>query len=191
MQVPETPEKVEALDLMKRLKSYAAGEATWQPGGVALGSDFKKACLALYDGLAQLVSKVFAPLMDRVTAREMEPYPMHDHKHGLKVSHLMWHILAREARERLEPPEIGLMICAAHLHDLGMGLNREERAARLGSESDLWERLELDEPTKAAIEALRAQAEDGKLSNSAKGRARLQLAQAGEAVRKQDTPARH
>lgn len=191
MQIPETPERVELLDLMKQLKSYADGQATWQPDGAELGSDFKKACLALYDGLTQLVSRVFAPLMDRVTAREMETYTMHDHKHGLKVSHLMWYILAPDARARLTPPEIGLMICAAHLHDLGMGLNREERAKRLDPDSDLWERLELDEPTRAAIEALRAQTEDAKLSESAKGRARLQLAQAEEALLTQDTRARH
>src|SRR5581483_6804645 len=106
MQIPETPENVEALDLMKRLKSYADGDAMWQADGVALGNDAKQACLTLYNGLAQLVSKVFAPLMDRVTAREMETYTMHDHKHGLKVSHLMWHILSPEARERLTPPEM-------------------------------------------------------------------------------------
>ncbi|MFL6214851.1 MAG: hypothetical protein ACJ74J_13285 [Blastocatellia bacterium] len=191
MQIPETPENVEALELMKLLKSYADGKATWQPDGAALGDDFKKACLTLYDGLAQLVGKVFAPLMDRVTSREMETYTMHDHKHGLKVLHLMWHILAPEARERLTPPEIGLMICAAHLHDLGMGLNRDERQARLDPDSDLWERLELDEPTQAAIEALRAQTESPELSDSAKGRARLQLTQAEEALLTQDTRARH
>lgn len=191
MQIPETPESVEALDLMKRLKSYADGQATWQLDRAVLSSGFKQACQALYNELTQLVNKVFAPLMDRVTSREMETYTMHDHKHGLKVAHLMWHILEPAARERLTPPEIGLLLCAAHLHDLGMGLNREERNARLDPASDLWERLELDEPTKAAIEALRARTIDAQLSESAKARARLQLAQAEEALLTQDTRARH
>src|ERR1044072_1422492 len=142
MQVPETPESIEHLDLMKRLKSYAEGQSTWQEDGSEPGPDARRACLSLYNFLVQFVEKILAPLLDRVTSREIETYTMHDHPHGLKVAHLMWHILTPSKRERLTPPEIGLLVCSAHLHDLGMGLSPEEREARLDPASDLWDRLE-------------------------------------------------
>jgi hypothetical protein len=191
MQIPETPNTVENLDLMLTLKNYADGKATWHEEGGELGPDAKSACLALYDNLVQFVKKVFAPLLDRVTAREMETYTMHDRTHGLKVAHLMWHILKPEARERLTPPEIGLLVCSAHLHDLGMGLSREERNARLDPASDLWERLELQESTRDAIEELRAQVGNETLPESMKRRASCRLFQAEEALLTQDTRARH
>ncbi|HEX5732338.1 MAG TPA: hypothetical protein VF131_05850 [Blastocatellia bacterium] len=191
MQMPETPKNIEQLDLMIKLKSYADGQATWSDEKAELGTDAKLACLTLYNSLVLLVNKVFAPLLDRVTAREMETYTMHDHVHGLKVAHLMWHILDPDIRSRLTPPEIALLVCSAHLHDMGMGLNREEREARLDPASDLWNKLELDDALKTAMDELRSQVGNESLSESVRKRASRKLFQAEEALLTQDTRTRH
>jgi hypothetical protein len=44
-----------------------------------------------------MVNHVFAYILDRVGSHEMDTFTMHDRMHGLKVSHLMWHILSRSA----------------------------------------------------------------------------------------------
>ncbi len=44
MQVPETPITVEQLDLMKQLKAYADGNATWKADGGPVVPKEKKAC---------------------------------------------------------------------------------------------------------------------------------------------------
>ena len=191
MQIPETPSSVEALDLMKRLDAYANGKASWVHGKRAPGKKTQQACRTLHTNLTNLVNGMFAYVLDRVTAREMETFTMHDRVHGLKVAHLMWHILKPERRERLTPPEIGILIVSAHLHDLGMGLSPVERAARLAPESDLWEKLELQESVRVGIEKLRAQIGDPKASDSLKRRAEQELFQAEEALLTQDTRERH
>lgn len=191
MQVPETPQSITELDLMERLDQYASGAASWLPDGGGVGDSARQACRTLHTNLTNLVNGVFAFVLDRVTAREMETFTMHDRVHGRKVAHLMWHILKGERRERLTPPEIGILIVAAHLHDLGMGLSPSERAARLGPESDLWERLEIQESVKAAIEALRKQIGDPDATDSVKRRAERELFQAEEALLTQDTRERH
>jgi hypothetical protein len=191
MQVPETPQSIEQLDLMKQLKGYADGVTTWSRDERPLGPHAKRACLNLYNSLVQVVDKIFAILLDRVTAREMDTYTMHDRVHGLKVAHLMWHILEPRTRQNLTPAEIALLVCSAHLHDLGMGLSREERDARLDPASDLWLRLELDDAVRFAIDELRAQIGDQNLSETQRRRATVRLFQAEEALLTQDTRARH
>lgn len=125
MQIPETPSSVTELDLMKRLDEYANGTASWTTDGNMPGDAAKHACRTLHTNLTNLVKVLLAFILDRVTAREMEAFTMHDHVHGLKVAHLMWHILKQERRAQLTPPEIGILVVAAHLHDLGMGLSPE------------------------------------------------------------------
>src|SRR5689334_8549578 len=110
MQIPETPSTVAALDLMKQLDAYANGETTWTVDSSAIGTATKQACRTLHTNLINLTEGVFAFILDRVTAREMEMFTMHDRVHGRKVAHLMWHILKPERRGRLTPPEIGLLI---------------------------------------------------------------------------------
>jgi hypothetical protein len=110
MQIPETPANVEHLDLMQRLHAYATGRASWKEKGSKLGEGEKRACKALHVGLVELVNKLFAPLLDRVTSREMEQFTLHDRTHGRKVAHLMWHILRPERQKRLTPPEIGTKV---------------------------------------------------------------------------------
>jgi len=144
MQIPETPGTVEGLDLMKRLEAYSNGKGTWEPGS-PLGDRARLACKALHTNIIELLNKAIAPLLDRISAREMETFTMHDRTHALKVAHLMWHILEPSRRDRLTPPEIGLLVLAAHLHDVGMALSKEERDRRLGAGSDLWDRLEVQE----------------------------------------------
>jgi hypothetical protein len=191
MQIPETPARVEDLDLMRRLRAYADGSATWHGDGAPVGENARKECARLHTALSGLVDKALASLLDRITAREMETFTMHDRRHGNKVAHLMWHILAPERRERLTPPEIGMLVAAAFLHDVGMALTPAEREARLDPESDLWERLELDEAQKQAMDELRARARDEALGETQRRRAERQLAQAEEALLSQDTRDRH
>jgi hypothetical protein len=188
MQVPETPKSIEELDLMRRLAAYAQGKANWNPER-ELGDDARASCEALHSNIVQCVNKVLARILDRVTAREMDTFTMHDHTHGLKVAHLMWHILAPLRRERLTPAEIALLIFAAHIHDAGMALSDQERAKRLAPESDLWERLEIQESTKAKIQLLQTRVGNG--SGVERRRAKLELDQAEEALLCQDTRERH
>ncbi|MGH2376831.1 MAG: HD domain-containing protein, partial [bacterium] len=169
IQIPETPERVEHLDLMKRLDDYANGQATWT--GSPIGPNTKQECSLLHSHLVQLVDDVFAPILTRTTSRELETFTMHDPKHGLKVAHLMWHILEPGRRQHLTPPEIAMLVVAAHLHDLGMALMPEERRARLAPDSDLWDRLEVDDATKHSIEQFRARIADLDLPEPAKLRA--------------------
>jgi hypothetical protein len=191
MQIPETPRSVTELDLMKKLDEFASGGASWDVDGGAVGEAAKQACRTLHTNLTNLVNGLFAFILDRVTAREMETFTMHDRVHGRKVAHLMWHILKPERRERLTPPEIGILVVAAHLHDMGMGLSPAERASRLAPDSDLWDRLEIQDDVKAAVEELRAQVGDEKTPDAVKARAERQLFQAEEALLTQDTRERH
>ena len=156
MRLPERPTELRQLDLMVRLKSYSEGTATWLPDAQRLGQHERKACEELYVNLTSLIEKCLHPLMNRVTSREMQTFTMHDHAHGLKVSHLMWHILQPSRRELLVPGEIALLLLAAHLHDLGMGLSPQERKARLSPTSDLWDRLDADSSYFQVLENLSA-----------------------------------
>src|ERR1700691_2948840 len=98
MRIPERPERLADLDLMKRLKAYSAGTDTWQPQGQPLGNHEQTACGELHAHLTELIENCIHPLMDRVTSREMQGFTMHDHGHGLKVAHLMWHIITPQRR---------------------------------------------------------------------------------------------
>ena len=191
MQVPETPQSVAELDLMRRLEDYANGNASWTADGTAIGENAKRACRTLHTSLANLINGLFAYILDRVTAREMEAFTMHDRVHGRKVAHLMWHILKPERREQLTPPEIGILLVAAHLHDLGMGLSPAERGERLLPDSDLWNKLEIQDAVRVGIEELRSQIGDPKTSEAVKKRAEQHLFQAEEALLTQDTRERH
>lgn len=176
---------------MKRLDTYALGEDTWHHDGSEAGPEERQACRTLHTNLVELVTKVLAPLLDRITAHEMETFTMHDRSHGLKVAHLMWHILEPARRKYLTPPEIGMLVAAAHLHDVGMALDQNERNERLDAQSDLWVRLELQEAQKSAIEELRIRSVDLEASETVRARARRNLAQAEEALLAQDTRERH
>jgi hypothetical protein len=94
--------------------------------------------------------------MDRVTAREMQGFTMHDRSHGMKVAHLMWHLLRPDRRSRLAPAEIALLVISAHFHDLGMGLSEQERNARLPPESDIWDRIDPRSAYSKALSGLKA-----------------------------------
>lgn len=191
MQIPETPLKIEQLDLMKRLEAYAEGKATWFTDGSPIGDQLKSECRNLHSGLVQLVSKVLEPVLSRTTARETEMFTIHDATHGRKVAHLMWHILEPKRREQLTPPEIGMLIASAFMHDLGMALTLEEREARLAPNSDLWVKLEIQESQKNRIEKLRRQISDPDSTRGVKERAERLLFQAEEAILCQDTRERH
>lgn len=191
MQIPETPKTAQALDLMQCLKSYAEGKSTWHADGSILGDEARKACEILHTNVAQVVERVLMPLMDRATARELETFTMHDRKHGLKVAHLMWHILPAQRQQKLTPSEIGMLVLAAFLHDVGMALSPEERQKRLAPESSLWDNLEIDSVTKQAFEKLRAIIGDKDALELQKRRAQTQLLQGEEVLLAVDTRERH
>ena len=191
MQIPETPEKIEQLNLMQRLRAYAGGKASWREKGRRPGEGERRACAALHLGIVETVNKILGPLLDRVTSREMETFTLHDRVHGRKVAHLMWHILETRSRERLTPPEIGMLVFAAHLHDLGMGLSRSERQARLEASSDLWDRLEVDPSVKQSLDVLRRTLKAKGAGARARQRAARQLVQAEEVLLCRDTRERH
>ncbi len=188
MQIPETPKTLRELELMQRLASYSEGKDAWDPE-IKVGPDTQAACQALYANTTALIDKALAPILDRVGAREMGTFTMHDKTHGLKVAHLMWQILDPARRLRLTPPEIALLILAAYLHDVGMALTQEERTERLGPSSDLWEKLDVDPRAKDRMEKLRSEIAG---SNTAISRlAQLELSQMEEALLSQDTRERH
>ena len=188
MQIPETPDKIEELDLLKRLKDYADGKGSWFEDQSPLGPNAKRACQTLYADLSRF-STVVEPLLTKVTAKEMDTFTMHDPTHVRKVAHLMWHILDEKRRKTLTPPEIALLVCSAYTHDLGMFLSNEERERRLAPESDLWERLEIDEEMRQKIEELRVACRS--LASGAQQRAIRKLCEAEEALLCQDTRERH
>jgi hypothetical protein len=188
MQIPETPHTLEELDLMRQLKSYADGQANWHPER-AVGPDSRTACAVLHIHIRKLVDQVLKWVLDRVSAREMDTFTMHDRAHGIKVAHVMWHILAPSRRERLTPPEIGMLVLSAYVHDLGMALSKEERASRLAPESDLWRKLEIQESTRARMHSLRQQIHAS--GDHVARRSKQELDQMEEALLCQDTRERH
>ena len=93
MRVPERPTAVSELDLMSGYSLMQYGTASWHSEGQALGSSANGRPVATsMQRSLMFLNKIAHPLLDRVTSREMQGFTMHDHGHGLKVAHLMWHI---------------------------------------------------------------------------------------------------
>lgn len=191
MQIPETPLSIQELDLMKRLNAYATGSSSWITDESSIGQNTKAECQTLHTKIVSFVTKMLVPLLDRINAREMETFTMHESNHSLKVAHLMWHILHHDRRDTLTPPEIAILVISAFLHDLGMALSPEEREKRLDVNSDLWHRLEIDENLKNTIIHLKEQASNKDIPEPIKDRARRKLCQAEETLLCQDTRERH
>jgi hypothetical protein len=189
--IPERPQTLSELDLLKRLKAYSDGGATWHPQGERLGLKERQACQVLHANLVAFVEKCIHPLMDRVTSREMQTFTMHDHGHGLKVAHLMWHTITPGRRETLTPAEIALLITGAHFHDLGMSLNAEERRRRLSPDSDLWDAVEPESSYYENISRLEELANRDDTPAAQKADAIHQVQQAQEALLCIDTRERH
>ena len=174
---------------MQRLSAYAEGKTGW--GDDSPGEGAKKACKELYSNVCSMVDKSLKGLLDRTKAREMETFTMHDRRHGLKVAHLMWHVLKEERRKKLTPPEIAMLVLSAFLHDVNMALSPEQREKLLEPESELWLRLDLDPELKAAVDGLKVRMNDQNLDEAVRQRARRRLEQAEEALLCQDTRERH
>lgn len=191
MKIPETPSSVEQLDLMQLLDSYATGAATWHEDGSKIGKELQQSCRSLHTHIVELVTQVFAFILDRINAREMDIFTMHDRRHGAKVAHLMWHITTPERRKRLSPAEIALLVLAAYIHDAGMALTRKERELRLSGDSDLWLNLENMEEAKRSFFALRERLKDSTVNGGLRARLELEFQQAEEALLTNDTRLRH
>lgn len=185
----EHPTDFTDLDLMKHLKSYSNGKKSWKKN--RLSKREKEACEELYANLIQLVTKVFTPLINRVNAQEMQTFTMHDSQHAIKVAYLMWHILSEERKKRLTPPEIALTIICSYLHDLGMGLSKEEKKKRLESSSDLWDKIDLQRNYRESFDKLQELLSTDKLSVHDRESALFQIEQAKEALLCADNRERH
>jgi hypothetical protein len=116
---------------------------------------------------------------------------MHDAYHAQKVAHLMWHILKPEKRERLTPPEIGLMVLSAYFHDLGMALSADTRKDRLSAMTQLIQRNGLTESHNLALVKLKQALDEMNPSSANSERIRIRLHQAEEALLCIDTRSRH
>jgi hypothetical protein len=191
MRIPETPNSVSDLDLMKRLDLYAKGEAQWRRDGTTIGPKEQKECGLLYSHIIAVVEKAINPLLDRINDKEMDTFTLHDTNHGMKVAHIMWHILSEERKNHLSPSEIALMVYSAFIHDIGMFLTEEERRNRLDPNSDLWEQLDFDVDVKAKISILRSQIYDQSLPDCQRDRLIRDLYQAEEALLCKDTRENH
>jgi hypothetical protein len=99
MRLPQLPNSTAELDLMKRLRAYADGAESWFDGPI--GSNETRSLNILHANIVSFLDELVHPLLDRINAREMSGFTMHDKKHGLKVAHLMWHIIEPERRLRL------------------------------------------------------------------------------------------
>lgn len=190
VRIPEPPKDIAETDLMRRLKAYSDGKATWNSDGQELGPKERKACQLLFANLTDLIEKCLHPLMDRISSHEMQTFTMHDRAHGIKVTHLMWHIISPSRREILTPGEIALLVASAHLHDLGMGLSDTERKARLQPSSDLWDGVDSDINFSKIIARLNETAE-GNAPDEVRAEALFQVQQAQEAILCTDTRMRH
>jgi signal transduction histidine kinase len=190
MKLPETPRAVVDLDLMKRLDDYAQGRATWSPEHWP-GPQERLDCEVLHGSVARFATAVLAPLLNRTNSREMQTFTMHDSTHALKVAHLMWHILKPEVQQGLTPPEIAILVLAAHLHDLGMWLSDSEREQRLAPSSDLWLKLDVSSELRTRLERLERQASSTKGIETGRVVALQQILQAQEALLCQDSRERH
>jgi hypothetical protein len=189
MQIPETPSTIEQLDLMKRLAEYGSGNASFLTDSQPLGVAAKTSSQALHSMLIKL-EKTVAPLLDKVNAKEMDIFTAHDRHHAVKVAHLMWHIISPERRVLLTPPEIGLLVSSAFIHDIGMFLSNNERERRLAPDSDIWDQLEVNSETRSRMESL-AHDLATETAPSKKQRLLRQLTQAQEALLCTDTRDRH
>ncbi|MFH1873106.1 MAG: ATP-binding protein [Pseudomonadota bacterium] len=116
---------------------------------------------------------------------------MHDSVHGLKVAHLMWHILDAERRQRLSPPEIAILVLTAHLHDMGMLLSDEQRNARLAPSSDLWSKLDINREYRQRLASLEQCIRNSHFEDPLNAQALNQINQAQEALLCADTRERH
>lgn len=191
MRIPERPQILADLDLMKRLKAYSEGEVTWHLEGQQLGQHERSACHELHANIIAFVERCLQPVLDRVTAREMQGFTMHDRGHGLKVAHLMWHLLKPERRQVLTPGEIALLVVSAQFHDIGMALNDDERKARLDEASDIWDKYEGQRKYLKDISAILVNSGKDGASEAIKAEAIFQLNQAQEALLCLDTRDRH
>lgn len=116
------PDSLEATRLWNRLDSGFEGQE---------GKDAKK--------LAQYLLDLCQEARERMKAfPSLHPqYTLHDEAHLLRVTELMATVMPRKTLVGLNPVEIALLVLAAHLHDQGMVLEREElEKIRSGSDPD-------------------------------------------------------
>lgn len=189
IRISDTPVEFKNLKLMKQLREYADGLASWRSQDAGISDSDRNACDRLYSNLVTLEEMV-RPILNRTTNYPLDHFTMHDAQHSWKVIHLMGCIISPERQERaLCPPEIGLLISVALLHDIGMALSAEERHNRLKSaqmrESPAYIEVE------AAYRHLISESEGEDLESGIKVQLRERVLQAEEVLLMLDTRERH
>jgi hypothetical protein len=106
-----SPDSLEATRLWRKLDTGFDGQE---------GKDARK--------LAQYLLDVCQEAQDRMRSfPSLHPqYTLHDEVHLLRVTELMAVVIPQETLDLLNPVEIAMLILAAHFHDQGMVLEREE-----------------------------------------------------------------
>jgi hypothetical protein len=121
----------------------------------------------------------------------MDVFTAHDRHHALKVAHIMAFIIRHERFILLTPPEIALLVLAAYVHDLGMGLGPEEREARLAPNSDLWLKTDLHRAFRSRMLELSETIRDSRATEQERVIAARKVHQAEEALLCADSRERH
>jgi len=189
------PTEIERLDLLQRLEAYADGKSSWLPGGRPLDSRTVELCQTLYSNLLAILDELLAPQFIHsdpdFAGLSIPSLERGTYGHGLRVAHIMWHIVDNRRRSKLTPVEIALLILGAFWHDLGLNLSAEEREDLLWRSESMWENsgptLELREMLESLILASRNPA----ATRFELEEIRLRLAQVEEALIAQLAIARH
>lgn len=83
---------------------------------------------------AESFIKSVQPLMDQISAGPFRFFTLHNRDHGKKVLHLMGELLPNEVLKGLTGLECLILVYIAHLHDLGMLVEAEEKTRVIGAE---------------------------------------------------------
>src|SRR5688572_16996391 len=95
--------------LLSQLKELAADDSTVRNLLVLVDRIFDESCAVM-----------------KTVVRNMPEYTLHDDVHLQRVVELMGRILPERTLRRLKPLEIGVLILAAALHDIGMAPSQDE-----------------------------------------------------------------
>jgi molecular chaperone HtpG len=96
--------------------------------------------------LSEKIKKIveyLSPLLARIP-ENMPEFTLHDSNHSAKVVEIMGDIIPAETMKNLNIIEVGLLILAAYLHDIGMTCSPEERKHIINNSDDYKLLFKLD-----------------------------------------------
>ena len=113
------------------------------------------------DGLAERASVVIqhvTPILDAIATGPFHEFTLHNRDHAKKLVHLGAYVVSPETLQLLSALELGSIITASYLHDLGMSLSTTERT-RILIDPAFTESLESWPQLAEDLEQARKQAE--------------------------------